>query len=86
VTPANRNYLRKLRNDEMRAWHSVPVSRQTSSAHTQVADLRREQKDLYTFGLIVTLTMALAGVALAHSTGVTQQCAHLVSYVRHLIG
>jgi hypothetical protein len=84
VTPANRSYLRRLRHAELRAWQRTdPPAR---PARESAADLHREQRDLYSFGLIVALTLTLAGVVLAQSSAVTQQCAHMVSFVRQLLG
>jgi len=86
VTPANRNYLRKLRNDEMRAWQESRAGHKLDTIPENTNNAPGKRRDLYVFGLVVTLTTLLAGVILGHSSGVTQQCAHLVSYVRHLLG
>ena len=86
VTAANRRYLRDLRNAEMRAWQNVRTDKRVTVTGELVPNAQREQRDLYVFGLIVVLTIALAGVVLAHSPGFAQQCAHWVSVVRQALG
>ena len=83
VTPANRNYLRELRNAELRAWQST---RRLPPLRTAAANARREQRDLYMFGLIVAMTLTLTGVILAQSPGATQRVAHWVNVVRNVLG
>jgi len=85
VTPANRNYLRDLRNAELRAWQNTGHSR-LSSTRTVVSNAQREQRDLYVFGLIVAMTLTLAGVLLAQSPSAAQRVAHWMSLVRHVLG
>ena len=85
VTPANRNYLRNLRNAEMRAWQTTGSTRRRSSTLDVVSSAQREQRDLYVFGLIVALTMALAAALLAQSPGTSQCLAYWVNAVRHCL-
>lgn len=86
VTPANRNYLRQLRRAEMRAWQNHLGGDNAGSAERSAAGHRREQTDLYRFGLIVALTIILAGVMLTRSSAVTQHCTPVVDFVRQLLG
>lgn len=85
VTPANRNYLRQLRNDEMRAWQNNDLNRRHASTLDVASSPQREQRDLYVFGVIVALTLALVVVLLAQSPGASQRLAHWVSAVRHVL-
>jgi len=86
VTSANRSYLRELRHAEMRAWQNRRACHRPTSSSDVVSSLQREQRDLYTFGFIVALTMTLAGIVLAQSPHVTQQCAHWLNLVRQFLG
>ena len=70
----------------MRAWHNPSVVGTHAAAAAEPDDSRRERKELFSFAMIVALTLTLAGVVLAQSTSVTQQYAHLVSLVRHFLG
>jgi hypothetical protein len=85
VTPANRNYLRELRDAELRAWQNTGSARRRSSTLDVVSNERHGQRDLYAFGLIVALTLALAAVLLAQSPSTSQRLAHWVNIVRHAI-
>jgi len=86
VTPANRNYLRELRHAELRAWQNTSPNRRLASTRTAVSNAQREQRDLYVFGLIVAMTLTLAGVLLAQSPTATQRVAHWVNVVRNVLG
>ena len=86
VTPANRRYLRELRDAEMRAWRNTGAARRRASTLDAVSQAQQEKRDLYSFGLIVVLTCALTAVVLAHSPGTSQRIAHWVSAVRHVLG
>jgi len=86
VAPANRRYLRELRNAEMRAWQSVRSGQRVAAVRQLVSNAEREQRDLCVFGLIVALTMTLAVVALTHSPSAMQQCARWVNVMRHALG
>lgn len=86
VTPANRSYLRELRAAELRAWHNPPVARAQGAVNERSDESHRERKELFSFAVIVALTLTLAGVVLAQSAGVTRQYEHLASFVRHFFG
>jgi hypothetical protein len=86
VTPANRNYLRDLRHAELRAWQNGGPRQRTNPIRERVVDAPSEPRDLFVFGLIVALAMALAGVLLSRSPNVTPQCAHWVERVRQILG
>jgi len=86
VTPANRGYLRELRHAEMRAWQNTGASRRRSPTRDVVVNAHHEQRDLYSFGLIVALTLALTVVVLAQSPHTSQRVAHWVSIVRNALG
>ena len=86
VTPANRNYLRELRNAEMRAWQNTGANRRLFPTRDVVSNAQNEQRDLYSFGLIVALTSVLAVIVLAQSPSTSQRVAHWVSVVRHVLG
>ncbi len=86
VTPANRDYLRRLRNDELRVWQEARAGHTPAVRRENTGNPQDERRDLFAFGLVVTLTMLLTGVLLGQATVVTGPCAHLVSYVRHLLG
>jgi hypothetical protein len=70
----------------MRAWQNTGAARRRSSTLDVVSNAHREQRDLYAFGLIVALTLTLAGVMLAQSAGAAQRVAHWVSIVRTVLG
>jgi hypothetical protein len=86
VTPANRNYLRELRDAELRAWQNGGQRGRPMPARDRAVESPREQRDLFVFGLIVALAMVLAGILFGHSSQVTQQCAHWVDRVRQFLG
>ena len=86
VTPGNRRYLRELRDAEMRAWQNPGTARGRSSTLDVMAKSPSGQRDLYSFGLIVVLSVALAGVVLAQSPTTSQRVAHWVSVVRQVLG
>jgi hypothetical protein len=86
VTPENRRYLRELRDAEMRAWQNTGTARRRASTLNVVSNAQHEKRDLYSFGLVVALTMALAAVVLAQSPGTSQRIAHWVSAVRQVLG
>ena len=86
VTPENRRYLRELRDAEMRAWQTTGSIRRRSSTLDVMSNAQHEKRDLYSFSLIVVLTMALAVVVLAQSPATSQRIAHWVSAVQHILG
>lgn len=86
VTPENRRYLRELRDAEMRVWRNTGASRRRSSTLDLVSNAQREQRDLYSFALIVALTAVLAIIVLAQSPSASQRMAHWVSVVRNVLG
>jgi hypothetical protein len=86
VTPQNRRYLRELRDAEMRAWQNTGAARRRSSTLDIVSKAQHEKRELYSFGLIVVLTVALAAVVLAQSPGTSQRIAHWMSAVRNVLG
>ena len=86
MTPGNRRYLRELRDAEMRAWQNTGAARRRNSTLDVVSRAQREKRELYTFGLIVVLTVALAAVVLAQSPGTSQRISHWVTAVRLALG
>lgn len=86
VTPGNRRYLRELRDAEMRAWQNTGTARTRSSNLDVLANAPAGPRDLYSFGLIVVLSVALAGVVLAQSPTTSQRVAHWVSVVCQVLG
>jgi hypothetical protein len=86
VTPRNRRYLRELRDAEMRAWQNTGAARRRSSTLDVMSKAPNERRDLFSFGLIVALTFALAAVGLTQSPGTSQRVAHWVSLVRQVLG
>ena len=86
VTPENRRYLRELRDAEMRAWQTTGSTRRRTSTLDPMRNAQHEQRDLYSFGLIVALTMVLAAIVLAQSPSASQRVAHWANVVRHVFG
>jgi len=86
VTPENRRYLRELRDAEMRAWRNTGAARRRSPTLDVGSNAQNEQRDLYSFALIVALTLALAAIVLAQSPSASQRVARWVSVVRHVLG
>jgi hypothetical protein len=86
VAPGNRRYLRELRDAEMRAWQNTGAVRRRSSMLDVVSKAQPDKRDLYSFGLIVALTLLLAVVVLAQSPGSSQRIAHWVNALRHALG
>lgn len=85
VTPANRNYLRELRDAELRAWQNPGSARRRASTLDVVSSAPPGQRDLYSFGLIVALSLALAAILLAQSPGTSQHLAHWMNIFRHAV-
>ena len=86
VTPGNRRYLRELRDAEMRAWQNTGSTRRRSSTLDVVVSAQNERRELYSFGLIVVLTVVLAATLLARSPSASQRMTQWVSMVRHVLG